>query len=274
MSLSFHQTFSLDCDNLARLLVVVKEHPFATNLEIHQATGIGIGKDERKGKVQPTIDYAIYGGLLALTNEGSRRKLRLTDVGKIVIEKDEWIKKTITQWVLHYHLSREKSEAEVWAFFVQEFLSSYREFERATFENALIEKFGQRAKLKSINPSVTLNSYLDGNSLGRIGLIRELSKNKYARAQPYIPNAHIVAYILAEIWENKNVESLMIEPSTLLERYHLATTMCIAESDLQYWLNMLSSLSIITQMREARPYQVVCQWNNKYDLLKKAYEEG
>jgi len=252
---------------------MVKEHPFATNIEIHQATGIGIGKDERKGKVQPTIDYAIYGGLLALTIEDGRRKLSLTEVGKIVIEKDEWIKNSITQWVLHYHLSREESEAEVWAFFVQEFLLVHREFERATFETALLDKFGQRAKLKSMNPGVTLNTYISRKGLDKIHLIRELSKSKYARAQPDIPNAYIVAYILAEIWEKKNVDSLMIEPSTLLERGHLATTMGIAESDLQHWLNRLSAFSVITQMREARPYQVVCQWNNKFDLLKKAYEE-
>lgn len=273
MSLTFHQTFSLDCENLAKLLSMVGKHPLVTNKEIADATGIGIGKDERKGKVQPMIDYATYGGLVVATNESEYRRLEYTNIGKIVLQNDEWLKKPSTQWVLHYYLSREGSEAEAWTFFINKFLPRYVEFNRSDLENELDQQFGNRAKVKSINPGVLLNTYLDGNGLGRIRLIREQPKRSYMRTQPYIPNAYTVAYILAEIWEAKHPHRSMVDPIFLFESGHLATMMLLRESDVQSWLDVLTSLGVIEQMREAPPYQVVRRWYDKLDLLQKSYEE-
>lgn len=272
-NLGFHQTFSLDCENLAKLLSLIEKRPLATNVDISQATGIGIGKDVRKGKVQPTIDYATYSGLLKSAGESKSRELQLTEVGKIVLQNDEWLKKPSTQWVLHYHLSHEGSKAEAWVFFVHEFLPNYGEFERINLESELKRQFGDRAKIKSINPGVLLTTYLDSNGLGRIRLIREHAKRNYVRAQPYVPNVYTVAYILAEIWEAKHPSRLMIDPAILIERGHLATTMSLGESEMQSWLDRLTAIGIIGQMREAPPHQVVRQWNNKLDLLLKSYEE-
>src|SRR5438034_7159637 len=46
MSLSFHKTFPLECDNIAKLLRAVAPNPLASNADIAEFTGIGIGKSE------------------------------------------------------------------------------------------------------------------------------------------------------------------------------------------------------------------------------------
>lgn len=273
MSLTFHQTFPLDCENLAKLLPAVAENPHISNTEIAEATGIGIGKNDRKGKVQPTIEYAVHSGLLAFVSEQGGRRFVLTKVGGLVLEKDKWLKKPATQWVLHYHLSRQGSEAEAWTFFVHEFLPHNVEFERVTLERALGQRF-PAVKVKSINPGVLLTSYTDSNALGRMRIIKDLPKRKYLRAQSYVPNIYTFAYILAELWEAKHTGRMMIDPTTLNEPGHLATTMNMGEPEIQQSLNEMTSIGIIGQMREAPPYQISRHWDDKFDLLLKSYEEG
>ncbi len=272
MSLTFHQTFSLDCENLAKVLSVVVEDPDTTNLRISEQTGIGIGKNERQGKVQPMIDYATFAGLINTATVNGKRRFALTDVGQIVFQEDKWLKKPATQWVLHYHLSREGSEAEAWTFFVHEFLPLHGEFDRPSVEKALERKF-PTVKVKSINPGVLLTSYTDSNSLGRIRLVKEQSKRQYLRGQTYFPNMHIVAYILAELWDAKHQGQLMVDPSILLEQGHLASTMNLSGSEVQQCLNEMTTLGIIAQMRETTPYQVLRRWPDKLGLLRKSYGE-
>jgi hypothetical protein len=140
-------------------------------------------------------------------------------------------------------------------------------------EIELGQKFGERAKVKSINPGVLLNSYLDGKALERIRIIRPKSKNAYTRTQPYIPNAFSVAYILAQIWEFKRPQRLMVSSTTLLEPGDLARTINLSESELQSWLDALTALGIIGQMREAPPYQIKRQWDDPLGLLRRSYDE-
>jgi Protein of unknown function (DUF4007) len=272
MTLTFHQTFTLECENLSKLLTLVSANPSVTNVEIFEMTGIGIGKNERKGKVQPTIEYATYGGLLEPRAESVDKRFELSAVGKLVLEKDRWLKRPVTQWVLHYHLSRPGGEAEAWAFFVHEFLPSWVEFQRSDLESALESKFPS-VKVKSINPGVLLNTYIDNNALGRIRLIREAANRTYSRGRPYIPNAYIAAYILAEIWDARHGDRIMVEPSVLSEPGHLSTVMSLDEQDVHYLIDEMTGLGIVDQMRGAPPHQVVRRWEDKLALLRKAYDE-
>jgi hypothetical protein len=273
MSLTFHQTFPLDCENLSKLLSLVRTNPFASNQQIADQTGIGIGKDSGKGKVQPTIDYAVYTGLVRSSVENGVRKLEITEPGRVIEERDPWLKKPASLWVLHYFLSRQGSDAEAWSFFIHEFLPRHGEFSRSVLEAELAEKFAQRAKIRSINPGILLSSYLEGSALERIRMIRSRAKGEFIRTNPYIPNAFTVAYILAEIWETNRPEKLMVSPSALLEAWDLASTMGLDEVELQSWLDALSRCGIIVQLREAPPYQVRRQWPSKADLLRRSFDE-
>jgi hypothetical protein len=273
MSLSFHNTFPLERDNLAKLLTLVEESPSITNIQIAEATGIGIGTNPRKGKVQPTVDYATYSGLLHVSSVERKRRLNLTPIGKLILHNDPWLRKPVTQWVLHYHLSKQDSEAEAWAFFVHEYLPYHAEFERGDLEASLMEKFGHKIKLKILSPGVLLNSYLEGGSLGAIRLVRERMKRKYTRTQPYIPNVYTVAYVLAEVWGAKHAERSMIDPDVLSEPGHLGSTMSLSPIEVRSWLKQMNAVGVITQMQEAPPYQVVRRWSDILELLQKSYDE-
>jgi hypothetical protein len=274
MSLSFHKTFPLECENIAKLLRVVAVNPIANNTDIAESTGIGIGKGVGDGKVRPTISYADYAGLIWVSSDSAPRRIELTEVGKIVLEYDGALKKPVTQWVLHYHLSKEGGRARVWNYFTQAFLPFNSSFEKSALERGLEEKFAGEATVKSINPGVLLRSYLDSNALGLLRLIRESGRNKYTRGRPYIPTPYIIGYILAEIWDAQHPTRMMIDEAKLSEPGHLGPTIGLKDAELQEQLNALTHLGVIGQMREAPPFQVVKQWDNKLELLRKAYEEG
>jgi hypothetical protein len=65
----------------------------------------------------------------------------------------------------------------------------------------------------------------------------------------------------------------MVSHDTLLEPGDLASTMSLTESDLQSWLDALTALGVIAQLREAPPYQVKPQWNEPLELLQRSYDE-
>ena len=274
MSLSFHKTFSLECDNLAKLLHAVTQNPLASNSDIAELTGIGIGKSDGDGKVRPIISYADYAGLISVNQNSKARRIELTEVGKAVFELDAALRKPVTQWVLHYHLSKNGGAARVWNYFVQMFLPLNPTFEKSHLEKGLEEKFAGEATVKSINPGVLLRSYLDSNALGLLRLVKESGRNKYVRGRPFIPTPYIIGYILAEIWDAQHPARMMIDLEKLDEAGHLGPTIGLKDLDLQEQLNALTHLGVIGQMREAPPFQVVRQWGDKLELLRKAYAEG
>lgn len=271
MNLYFHEGFKLERENLTKILSLISRNPQITNVQIAEEAGIGIGKKESQGKVKPTINYGKYGGLLKESETNGARQLNFTDVGKVILANDPSLRKPTTQWVIHYHLSKNNSEAGVWTFFIHDFLPKNGEFGRSQLEDALVNRF--QVKPRSTGLGALLNCYVGGSGLERIRLVREQAKSKYARAQSYIPNAYTVAYILAEIWEAQHPERSMVDPAQLLEPGHLATTMNLSEREVTSWLNELSAFGIVKQMREAPPYQVARQWRDKLELLQKSYDE-
>lgn len=273
MSLTFHESFQLERENVAKVLALFTNNPSATNAQVAEVTGIGIGADVRKGKVQPTIEYAKYCGLLNEMVERNTRRLSPTEIGQIIHQQDTWLRKPTTQWAMHYHISKQGSEAEAWEFLVHEFLPLNVEFDRPALEEALLKKFGHRAKLRSINPGALLNCYLDGGGLERIRLVREQAKRKYMRIKTYVPGPYIGAYILAEIWDSKHPDRSMVGEDALLEPGHLATTMGWGGKEVEDALRQMNSLGVIGLMREAPPYQVARRWHDKFDLLLKAYAD-
>ena len=93
------------------------------------------------------------------------------------------------------------------------------------------------------------------------------------RTNAYIPNPYIIAYILAELWEKKHPERSMIGEDALFEPGHLATTTGCGEKGIEEALRQLSALGVIKWMREAPPYQIARQWQDKLELLRKSYAE-
>lgn len=273
MNLYFHKAFPLERDNISKILAFVAENPSADRHKIAEETGIGIGKSASDGKVRPTILYAVYSGLLTDESAQSKNDILLSAAGKIIFENDPRLKSAITQWVMHYFLSRTENEILVWSFFIHDFLPRHSEFEVETLRSELERKLETSEENVTDYRKILIACYADGNALSKVNLIESYEKDKYIRGRANYPNAYLAAYILAEIWEAKHPDKSMVEPSVLRESGHFATTMNLNEGDLQNCLNEMSAIpNIISQRREAAPFMVVRHWTNKFDLLCRAYE--
>lgn len=274
MKAYFHKSFSFERDNVSKILAFASENTAADRFKIAEETGIGIGRSASDGKVQPTIQYAVYAGLLTDESAESKNNISLSEVGKIVFENDHRLKSPITQWIMHYFFSRTENEALIWSFFVHEFLPQFPNFEGEDLEKRLKDKFPDLSdRINKENKRILTSCYTDGNALSKIELLESRIKDEYIRGNAKYPNAYLAAYILAEIWEAKHPEKSMVEPSVLRESGHLATTLNLSEGDLQDCLDEMSAIGVIEQMREAPPFQVVQKWTDKFDLLRRAYEE-
>lgn len=274
MKAYFHKSFVLERDNIKNLLSFVSENPSADRFKIAEETGIGIGKSASDGKVQPTIQYAVYSGLLSEESAESKNDILLSEVGKIVLENDPKLKSAVTQWVMHYFLCRTENEALVWSFFVHNFLPKHNEFEIETLRYELGSEFESLSEdnIKEYR-KILASCYTDSNALSKVGLIESYERDKYVRGSVNYPNHYLAAYILAEIWEAKHPDKSMVDLSILQEPGHFATTMNLNEGDLQNCLDEMSAIpNLISQRREAPPFVVVRHWTDKFDLLRRAYE--
>jgi hypothetical protein len=92
-------------------------------------------------RVQPTLDYARFSGLLVEEQIDGGRHTKLSPVGEVVFNNDHTLRTRVSHWVMHYYLSRQGSDAEAWEFFIHEFLSAKREFFRKALDEALEAKF-------------------------------------------------------------------------------------------------------------------------------------
>lgn len=275
MSAYFHKSFTLNCDNISKILTFVSDNPSASRHDIAIETGIGIGKNESDGKVRPTIQYAIYSGLLNPASAEKQNPILLTPTGQIIFENDKRLKSPVTHWAMHYYLCRPNNEALIWSFFIHTFLPQYSNFDSQTLEAALADEFPSLSqRITKENRRILIDCYTSGNSLAKTRILENYEKDKFIRGKPNYPNPYLAAYILAEIWEARHPEKMMIEPSVLLEKGSFATTMNLTEADLKTCLSEMSAIGAIDLMREAPPFQVVRHWTDKNILLRRAYEEN
>lgn len=274
MKAYFHKTFVLERNNISKVLTFVSANPTADRQSIAEETGIGIGRNVSDGKVRPTIQYAIYTGLLTPDSAESKNDIVLSDVGKTIFSVDPSLKSRITQWLMHYFLCREENEALVWSYFVHHFLQEHSEFDGETLQENLRQHFDDLsdANIKDYR-RILISCYIDANALSKVGLIESFEKNKFLRGGVHYPNPYLAAYILAEIWQAKHPERSMVGPDTLMQPGHLASTLNLNHGDLQNCLDEMSGVGAIRQMREAPPFQVIRSWDDKSDLLRRAYEE-
>lgn len=275
MSLTFQRSFKLELDNVAKIMDAVVEIPNASRHEIADFTGIPIGKNEIHGKVDPTLIYASYCGLIAATAENNNKQRRLTSFGRIVYGKDKRLRRNETRWAIHYHLSSITKGAPAWAFFVHRFLPGYSQFSREDLNQGLKEAFPELSdRYINENERTLLQCYTEYGALGKMQLVETYQKDNYLCGGANYPNIYLTGYLLAEIWESIHPDKSMVAPEILFDCGHLATTLRLSDGDLQVMLDNLSAAGVVRQMREAPPFQVVRKWNDKFELLERAYEDA
>ncbi len=265
MSLTFHHTFSLDLGNISRLMDAVKIDSTISNNQIQDATGMG------NEKVEPTIRYAIYCGLLERLP--SSKGLTITKFGNIIMQYDKYLVSKVSHYAIHYKISNLISGATAWKYLIYDFLPKHSEFTKDALKLALDlldPSLGQSSRDKNLAP--LLNSYHSSDGLNKVNIFEEIEKGKFSRTDYINDNTKLSAYILAEIWDDHYRENrVSLSHDTLFKDGYFAAVMNMGEDEIQKTLNEMSDFGIIQQDREVPPYQIVKSWNNKYKLLGEAF---
>ena len=151
-NINFHQTFKPEKLYIGRIL---RELPSCNgkNLEeISAITGIPVGKSS--GKVEPTISYAEYMGLLKKHKNAGEFYLSYTDLGKCVLKEDATLLEKLSLLLLHIMLVRKYSGADVWSYIFMDIFPKYDTVVPLKYISKEIElKFGDNVDLNPFKKS-------------------------------------------------------------------------------------------------------------------------
>lgn len=91
-----------------------------------------------------------------------------------------------------------------------------------------------------------------------------------------MPNDHLFAYFLTQIWQRDFGSSTSVSADLLLDHpFGLAPLLNVSRDHLQDYLDRLSgSGGIIEQYCTVPPFQVISRWQDPLKLLEKAYESN
>jgi len=173
-NLNFHQTFKPERQYISSILTEVKDCDGFDVQNISNKTGIPTGKSS--GKVEPSICYAEYMGLIKKEKYNGKYHISYTRLGECIKEEDAGILEKLSLLAMHAMLVRQYSGAELWTYIFQHMFPKYRnqltvnQFEKeidlqfgqgmkiAPFKGCYQEFFSQLNLLKFDNDQVTLNA--------------------------------------------------------------------------------------------------------------------
>lgn len=257
--------FPLDKAKLRSLLTHLAQ-PSAEKLSLSAA-------DRRK-----TQQWAISAHLL--TDQG------LTQAGQLVATKDPYLEATVTDWLIHFHLSL--NEYSLWHYFVYEFLPNHSSFTQDELLTSCLEIFRAESpdELKK-NLRLMLKAYTEPQGIAKNRFLTQ-QKKSYLTGNSDLSNPYTTGYILATIWERSFKTRVSILVDEIIDTgTGLNAILGISQELLLQQLDVLAKHEIIEQ-RSAKPhlagtkpppkdatefsYQVHRCWNTPIELLEKAYE--
>lgn len=145
-NLNFHLTFRPERQYISSLLEAIDSCDGVDIQEISATTGIPTGKSS--GKVEPTICYAEYMGLLKKQKMDGRFTLRHTLLGQCVADEDMGLLEKLTLLAMHAMLVRPFSGAELWSHIFCNVFPKYRNtLTKNQFEKEIEIQFGSNIKL-------------------------------------------------------------------------------------------------------------------------------
>lgn len=193
-----HESFMIRDGWLHKGITSVYENPnvFA---EYMGADALGVGSNMAK-----SIRYWLKA--LGLTREISRKGTYLTELGKLILEKDCYIEDIFTIWLLHLQLVFHKEEATVWYLFFNQ--TAAEEFSRDQIYHLLKQAMNSytgedtysECSLES-DCTVLLNMYVKERQIDYdpeeksispfsiLGLIR-MEQKKYSKQKPEFDKLH------------------------------------------------------------------------------------
>ncbi len=193
-NLDFHKTFKPERNCLSSLLTDSVICNGKTIVEISQITGIPTGASS--GKVEPTIMYLEYMGLIQKTLLNKRYNFDLTRLGNCILQEDPGLVEPLTLLLMHCYLCRPCSGAAVWGYIINNLFPRYHN----SISKENLEKELQTAFVKQVNYSPFNGSYLE--LFEQLHIIKILD-NKYSILSHNYNPEFVFGYglILYEYWD-------------------------------------------------------------------------
>jgi hypothetical protein len=273
LGVTFHRTFSLIRPALTQVLQL------ATRTGELNGGNEGI---ERKLIRELTNLGTIYVEAMPRYCYGSgllNQQYALTDFGNCVVQHDSMLEQEGTQWLMHYHLSAPQGPGP--AFWHELVITRFRSGERFTGVEIAdqIGAFVQTTTGKAIAPrsvrstaTVFLGTYHKLDGLGKLGILKEETKDSYRVLTPSSPPLWALAYALMDYWNAHYGQRLTINLSDLSTERGFASPFLLGEEQLLKALNELQTEGIVELYRVAQPYQVVLLQTNPAYALQRMYQ--
>lgn len=278
-----HETFMLRDGWLTKGILAVKENP-KVFFENAGADALGVGTNMAKA-----IRYWLREG--GLTEENGKADIQLSDLGKLIEEKDAYFEDDFSLWLVHIHLAMNAERVTSWYIFFN--LLESEEFTKEELKSELTDKILQFAQVESVAESSVnsdcqgiLNMYYRENEkdydpedkrispFAHLGLIRK-NMNRYKKHQPNLNtlSADVILYILAKAREEALGDSISIDalvnqenmPGKLLNLNRVA---------LNYYLDELADENYLTVNRTAGLDMVYFKDLSSYEVARRHYEKG
>jgi len=268
LPLNFHQTFIPERRYLTNLITLMTENSFYSDSELSAVTGIPMGR--HSGKLTATIDYARGMGLIS-GRSGSNRQLKLTALGKILIEEDPYINEQVSQLALHLGITRRNCGSDLW---YQTFTSAPRvlgpRFKQSKLIAFLEGVFG-KSNRSVLGP--IFRTYLDPASLGLVDII-EISESEDPEilikpVQLLEKYSELYAYILISIWESfaDQLNQSQVTTDDLNEITSIQNQLNLNDRQFDLLLSMIQDTGAIYVDRQMSPWIIAKKFDSRQLVL-------
>ncbi len=269
LGLTFHRTFPLVRSAVVDILKVAdKEGGIKSSnsrKNIRSETNLG------SIYIEAMPRYGMGSGLLLNTNT-------LSPFGFYALEHDPLLDQPTTQWLMHYHLSAPKGPGPVfWHELVKSRFKSGDEFTAQDIADQVGDIFereeGKPLAERSARSTATifLGTYTRSDSLGNLGLLEEVSTDRYRVLDPDPPFAWVVGYAFLHWWEAFVREQRTINLNELHGENGVTDIFMIGKGRMNSILEEMQQEGVLELYRVAPPYQIVLLRNDKELALRKMY---
>lgn len=253
--LRFHETFQPEQTHISRILQLADQEFSGDKFAIRDETGISTG--EQKGKVEPTIRYAAYMGLISYECTKGVYALRLTDEGRTVYENDAYLQEDLTRWLCHYGLSRPEQGAPQWSYLVH---NAHCGFQNALSMEALMRQatqfFGVDIAFKDLFSVVRL-AYREG-FLSSLDYVRWDDEQITYQEHSYSPDQlYLYGYALLDSWDRRFPGQREITVPQIEEQIGIGKIFGLNWDDMRVTLDLLADSGIVSLNWQLFPTTVI-----------------
>lgn len=202
-----------------------------------------------------------------------------TKFGKYAQVYDISMEQLGTQWLMHYHLSAPHGPGpSFWHKVVSSQLRSGENLSQEKIAHQISEIYlheeGKPLSPKSATSTanVFIETYIQKEALGNLGILEEIEKNCYQVQETEIPPTWAVAAAILDYWQAHFPNQVTINLTSLTTDSGLASLFMISRSRLDMILSEMREAGIVELFRVAPPYQVALLNGDPEPIFERMYQ--